>query len=269
MADYSGLSMAPSSSASASDITDRLFEVSTPQNKRQISKDGPKRKQLRRYERVAAQAFHPEAKAITHSCSLKDLWVMASKGNDNVAYFTEWADPTDLRRGIALSRLAQVLLLAFQELQKPAYAALLHPKIVEAMAAEIQELLPSLSILNGGKASAGAPATLSPPSGAGCADEVSVRAAAASLFKWLAEERSPLRQVSALLSAGGVFYGGHTAERTARAFLSEHGGRGDQETFVRAAVARLCGKAWGDCEDDTDLLTQLISQPNVRVPNED
>ena len=84
------------------DITDRLFEVSTPHSKWQIRKDGPKRKQLRRYERVAAQAFHPEAKAITHSCSLKDLWVMASKGNDNVAYFTDWADPPDPRPGIAV-----------------------------------------------------------------------------------------------------------------------------------------------------------------------
>ena len=252
-------------SSSASDVAERLFEVATPQNKRTMSKDGPKRKQLRRYERVAAQAFHPEAKAITHSCSLGELWTMASKGNDTVAYFTEWADPTDARRGVALSRLAQSLLVCFSELQKPAYGAVLHPKVAEALASEIKGLLPSLSILNGGKASPGALATLSQPSGAGCADEDSVREAAAKLFEWLAAERSPLRQAMALLSAGGVFYGAHTAERTARAFLSENGGRGNQELFVHAAVARLCGRSPDEVADDTDLLTQLISTPQAQL----
>ncbi|CAK0867924.1 unnamed protein product [Prorocentrum cordatum] len=70
---------------------------------------GPKRQMLRRCDHVAAQVFNPHAASGLDHASTEELWKRASQGNKKVQYFTELADETPERRGIGISRTAEVL----------------------------------------------------------------------------------------------------------------------------------------------------------------
>ena len=69
-------------------------------------------------------------------------------------------------------------------------------------------------------------------------DEGTVKTAAEALYKWLKEDKSKLRSIIALLSAGGLFYVAQCHEKTHRAYLQEK--RPSKEKFVEMNTKRLC-----------------------------
>ena len=78
-----------------------------------------------------------------------------------------------------------------------------------------------------------------------------MKAAAEALYAWLNKDKSPLRQLIALLSGGGIFYVAQCHEKTHRAYIQEK--RVSKEVFQEMNTKRLCTggvkKQKGDCMD--------------------
>ena len=103
---------------------------------------------------AASGALSAAFGALNVSVPVKDLWHGAAKGNKAVEFFTEFAAVDDAyRQGIAVSRLAGIVKLGCERLGHENTAKVIKPEILTKALAEATELMPSLTILNGGKAS--------------------------------------------------------------------------------------------------------------------
>ena len=103
---------------------------------------------------LQAQVLQPFAVSSIETCSTQALWEGASKGNKGVEFFTEFAAAGDAyRQGIAVSRLACVVKLGIARLKDENTAKLIDSNILEKAIKEADALMPSLDILDGGKAS--------------------------------------------------------------------------------------------------------------------
>ena len=218
-------------------VPDALFKSITS-----VSNTEPaaKRQKLFRYDHVAVMLFQPFGISTAHSASLTTLWEFASKGNKKVAYYTEFASAEPLRRGIAISRVAEALSLTIKELQKEEWSKLLDKKVYEALTKEMAQVSQWLEALDfGTRLSTGLGASSSaamaqPKSGS----KFNPEEAARFLYQFLDSANSVFRGVLGMLSAGGLFYGAFMAEKCARASIARDGGNLSAEAFAEAARAR-------------------------------
>lgn len=158
-----------------------------------------------------------------------------------MAFFTEFASPDPLRRGIAISRLAECFEELKRSLDDVSLKAVMKEEILKKAVAELQALTSALAILNGGKRESTSVGLWNLNSSAQSKDRAEVEAAANTLYEFLQTEASPLRGFLAILSAGGIFYSAFSCEKTARAAICSAGGNISKKAFVEAAVARLAG----------------------------
>ena len=73
------------------------------------NESGERHTKLRRYEQVACQTLNPFGQSAIASCPLEKLWAAAAAGNKKAMFFSEFASTEPVRRGIAISRLAETL----------------------------------------------------------------------------------------------------------------------------------------------------------------
>ena len=230
------------------------------------SSDEPdaKRRLLRRWDHIAVQALNPFGVSDIEKATLTQIWEIVAQGHKKANYLAEWPDEDDYRRGIAISRLAQVLQAAIIVLTDKKMAKLLDKIILEKAQVEANALLPHLRILNGGKASQEPRKTTL--GSLGTAKEVpkteeEVSNSAKELHAWLQQPTSTLRALLSFLSQGGVFYSATVAEKTARSYV--HCKQASPEEFSRIAKARLCRVKNDDAappDDQACLFDDLIKE---------
>jgi len=192
-----------------------------------------RRTKLRKYDRVAAQALNPDGVSVIKDCSLKALWDSATHGNKAVHFYTELAALAETggpyRVGIGVSRTAGIVKEAINMLKGNDYKRLMNKQLYDKAMTEALELEQPLNILDFGKGSVNAQQAgmtfgrMRTNSTGGTTPQApstgDVERAAKSFFAWLQKgDASPLRGMLAILSAGGVFYAAHCAEKTARAW---------------------------------------------------
>ena len=145
---------------------------------------------------------------------------MLKNGNKTTKYFAEWADEDDYRKGIAVSRLAQVLSKTIEVLKDPKFKQLLDSKVLEIAMKEALILLPHVDLLNGGKCSEKEQrvtmSSLGQTNDGPIRVQSDVEASAKVLYEWLNKDQSTLRGMISFLSQGGVFYAAAVAEKGAR-----------------------------------------------------
>ena len=234
--------------------------------KRALEETDEKRKLLRRYDHLSVQALNPFGVSELEKASLSQIWQLVKQGNKTTCYFAEWADETPYRKGIAISRLAEVMEKAVEVLKDPKFKLLLNGEIHKTALQEGEKLLAHLQILNGGKASQGEQkvslSNLGKQSGPVRSEE-EIQRAAMGLYEWLAKDSSPLRGLLSFMAQGGVFYAAGTAEKAARAYVKYGGEKPDD--FVKAAVERLCRKEKvEELVDDTACL--FTTPPKEQKP---
>ena len=208
----------------------------------------------------------------TQDASLANVWAVASKGSKTVKFYTEFASPDAFRRGVAISRLAEILDKVGDAMEAPELGYVVKQDVLERAREELRPLKPYLTALNGGKyrspESGVSIFNMAQPSAAGGHHpEQQVEEAAAKLYEWLSAPAGPLRGLIGILSMGGVFYAGMCAEKTARAAIDQEGGGLDRDAFLRAAKARLSGQAsaHGDgSSQSTQSDWSNMSQPFAR-----
>jgi hypothetical protein len=225
-----------------------------------------KRRLLRRWDHIAVQALNPFGVSDIEKATLTQIWEIVAQGHKKATYLAEWPDEDDYRRGVAISRLAQVLEAAITMLTDPKMAKLLDKTILEKAYSEAAALLPHLQILNGGKASK----EVKRPSLASLnamkevpKNEEEVSTAAKKLHAWLKQSNSTLRALLSFLSQGGVFYSATVAEKTARSYV--HCKQASQEDFSRIATARLCKVKCEDTapQDDQACLFEDLDRDDI------
>ena len=236
---------------------DGLFAKAMAGKRAIDEEDSDKRKLLRRYDHLAVQALNPFGVSDLDKATLSQLWEVIKNGNKTTSYFAEWADSTAYRKGIAVSRLAEVLEKTIEVLKDPKFKELLNKTIMEEALKEATILSAHLANLNGGKSSQTerkvTMSTLGKKDGP-TKPQSAVEISAKYLYDWLAQETSTLRGLISFLSQGGVFFAAHCAEKGARSYVKCGGEK--QEDFVAAAVARLCKKETQEEEapDDSSIL---------------
>ena len=215
-----------------------------------FSTTGPKREQLRRYDRLPCVVCTPEGPSPAKDCELGDLWTLALNGNPQVVYHSEWCSADPYRRGIALSRLCESLRAMGDQLCSDNAKAIVQPAVLEKAKEEWNTLQPHVVALDRGKASANQRVTLGSLSStqavpAARRDEDQVTAATV-VHAWLTKPSSPLRTVLAVLSMGGAFYVASVHEKVGRAAVAADGGNLSEADF-QAAVARKNGGREAGC----------------------
>jgi len=236
---------------------DSLFgRVAAEKRKDDSEQVGQKRFKLKRYDHLSAQALKPFGVSDLDKADLKTLWSIIVNGSKTVKYFAEWPDKDPWRKGIAVSRLAEVMTAAIKTLQDEKFARLLDAKILQSALDEATKLEPSLRILNAGKGTQATSRVTLSNLGAPKQkqrSESEVATAATALYAWLKQPRSTLRALMSFMSQGGVFYAGSVAEKAARAYVLH--GEEDEKSFVQAAITRACNsKAADEPDDDQEAL---------------
>ena len=109
-----------------------------------------KRVCLKAYHLAPAQALNPMGVSRIETISLSELVKMLSAGNKAAKYFTEFADDDLERKGVAISRMAQVMMIALERLEGDIAAKVLDKAVLHEAMKEVRELKPHLVTLNGG-----------------------------------------------------------------------------------------------------------------------
>ena len=110
-----------------------------------------KRTKLRRYDQVGPQLLQVAEVSSIHECSYKKLWKWAKEGGYKVALHSEWCSEDPYRRGVALSRFAEVMLQVGVALTDKTWDKVLLPAILETVRKDFEKHKESLEVLYGGK----------------------------------------------------------------------------------------------------------------------
>ena len=222
-----------------------------------------KRQKLRHYDLVAAQVLNPMGSSGIETIGLGPLWAKMCAGNKQAAAFSEFCFDSDERRGVALSRFAEVLLIAIQRLKNSQHTKeILKPPIYEAIMQEITSLEVHLKCLDQGRLAASSSASMraiaysrAPSSDVSPGDP---RASSEAIHDWLMQPQSALRTALALFSGGGIFYVAQCHEKGARAWLASIGDRSkSKEAMHAAALARSQPQTRDDSSSDLLGFSQL------------
>ena len=207
-----------------------------------------KRVRLKAYDLAPAQALNSMGVSRIESISLLELEKMLSAGNKAAKYFTEFADDDPERKGVAISRMAQVMMIALERLEGDIAAKVLDKAVVLEAMKEVRELKPHFVTLNGGmnqgsgsKSMKYAMIQAAPKS----AKDITV--AAQKVFEWLCRPTSTLRSLLSFLSGGGCWYVAACHEKTARAYIKK--GITEDE-FAESSIKRLMKTPSADDGDD-------------------
>ena len=213
--------------------------ASSPQGNRQGGSD-EKRRKLRHYDLLPAQLLNSMGSSGVETVGLPQLWRSMCAGNKVCESFSELCFEEPDRRGVGISRFAEVMSATIDRLLgSPHYAAVIKQELWVLAKAEADQLLPALRALHAGR-------------GVADVSSLSIRSVAYqrpivaqpgdltdhvdTVRAWLNKQVSPLRSVICLLSGGGLFYVAQCHEKGVRSWL--HSGHGDRDAMLRAVQAR-------------------------------
>ena len=108
------------------------------------------RMKLKNYDLVAAQALNSMGVSRIESITLEALRDVVMAGNKATRYFSEFADADPSRRGVAISRLAQVMLLFIERMESDIASKVLNKTVRDKAMAEAAKLKPHFATLDGG-----------------------------------------------------------------------------------------------------------------------
>jgi hypothetical protein len=207
-----------------------------------------KRVCLKAYDLAPAQALNCMGVSRIESISLAELVKMLSAGNKAVKYFTEFADDDPERKGVAISRMAQVMTIVLERLEGDVAAKVLDKAVLHEAMKEVRELKPHLMILNGGMNQGSGSKSLKYANvQAAPKNAKDVKVAAEKVYEWLTKPTSTLRSLLSFLSGGGCWYVAACHEKTARAYIKKGISEPD---FTEASIKRLLKPRSEDDGDD-------------------
>ena len=182
--------------------------------------------------------------------SLANLWIKASKGDDHVPRFSEYAVPDDPNyHGLALSKSMKNLGSAIKYLMDTNEAGqIIDAKIYSLLAAECALLEPHVNLLSGGQMHKEGGGKLNAYR-AVAVDAQKATAAAKYVYTWL-NGPSTIRNMLKFLSKGGVFYTAFCNEKLTRAYLV--GNAITEDAFVKLCVHRLSNSESPDAASSAD-----------------
>ena len=199
-----------------------------------------KRRKLRHYDLLPAQLLNSMGQSGVEAVALPSLWQTMCEGNKSAEAFSEWCFDESDRRGVALSRLSEVMVLAIGRLQDcQQLKDIIKAETYDKIKVEMDELLPHFQLLNVGAVPSEVGRSIRsiayhrPLAAAGVVSDP--MASAEAIHQWLRKGSSPLRSAIALFSAGGLFYVAQCHEKGARAFVASEQGSIEN---MRGAAAR-------------------------------
>lgn len=238
---------------------------------RQLGEPPQKRRKLKAYDLMPAQTLNAMGESGIGNASLAKVAEAMAAGNKAALFFSELCDESDVkekRKGVAVSRLAEVMLKVGRKLKEPLYKKYLQSDLHTKAMTEFTKLEPAFTELMGKGITMDDDAALTVGKiayGSGSAeskDPAKVDAAAKDVYDWLRKEDSKFRQLMAFLSASGLFYVGSVHEKSHRAYI-HHGykvdnvkkvvGHVEYQTWAKARLCSADPKASGDtglgCDD--------------------
>ena len=226
-----------------------------------------KRIKLRPWDTAAAQLLNPYGHSDVLHMTQAELWKAVAEGSTKAQFHSELAATEETggnyRVGIGLSRFAETMLVAIEDLKKPIMTQLIQETPLASAKNEANELEPHFKILSVGKGRQEDTQTSANGFGklrkrkARQQDAPAVSAqeteeAAKQIYQWLTKPQSPLRSILAILSSGAAFYAASVSEKVARAWVSQK--PATIEDAVTAAIARTGGEGpaiQAGIDDDT------------------
>ena len=171
---------------------------------------GERRRRLRHYDLLPARLLNPMGASCVETVDLPRLWRSMAAGNRQTVAFSELCLGDAERHGVGLSRFAEVMVLVINRLLHTTdYAECIKEDLWSAVMSECEGILPHFDALRGGLHAH---------------SRHDLWSHAAAVHAWLSQPSSPLRNVIALLSAGGLFYVAQCYEKGTQAWLSAGGG---------------------------------------------
>ena len=185
--------------------------------------------------------------------SLANLWAKASKGDEHVPRYTEYAIPDDPNfHGLAVARSMKNLGLSMKHLMdKNEAGQILDGAIYKLLEAECEALEPHVTVLSGGQVRKDGGGKLNAYK-AVSVDPIAARASAKYLYDWLHKE-STLRSILKFLAKGGVFYTAFANEKLTRAYIV--GKQVTEDDFVKLCLHRLSNPEPVDDAQSADRAT--------------
>lgn len=220
------------------------------------SNDAPppekRRRYLRRADHVCVKGIDPSMRSALADANLEEVWTSICEGDKYCSFYSEFCDNDVYRRGVAISRTVESLMLLESFLSDSHVAMVVEKVVLQKAKTEFETYLkPFISVLNGGKASLSKKNTLFGGGGARmkAIDGQAVERAVDGFYKWLKNENSILRSVLYVVSFGAVPWVAYVAEKVARAAADDKGGKLSREDFIRAAQARPCGPVRAEVDE--------------------
>ena len=207
-----------------------------------------KRTKLKGYDLAPAQALNSMGVSRIESIGLLELEHMLSSGNKVAKYFSEYADDDLERKGVAISRMSQVMCLAMERLEGDVASKVLDKVVLRDAMKEVSEMKPYFMILNGGMNQGNGSKSLKYAT-IQCISksEKDIKFAAAKVFEWLNKPTSTLRSLLSFLSGGGCWYVCAVHEKSSRAYIKK--GLSEQ-VFIDSSIKRLSKPSSADDGDD-------------------
>ena len=226
-----------------------LFESAAPAPAAAANPVEARRTKLYPWDSVASQMFEPYGVSALDSLSLKELWDGTVRGNRKACYHSHLAADASKDAwhvGAGISMTAATLQHAIDFFKGSDMARLIKDDLHEKVMKEINELEPSLQILNLGKGSQAEHDTGSfraakrqktaPGAAKTQVTEDQLKTASKALHTWLQQPQSAFRSVLFILSGSGTYYAAHAAELVARAAVAHK--PMTEEDFMQAIMAR-------------------------------
>ena len=218
-----------------------------------------KRQKLKGYDLVPAQMLNCMGASGVETVTLEKLAKAMAKGNKMAIYFTEFCDDLGSRKGIAVSRLAEVQLAAGERLGQDIWKAHLKPVLYQAAMLEFETLKPSFTVLMGKdiQLQSTGERTGSIAYGSKSQSKVprEVDAVAKVIYNWTLQQTSKWRSLVTLLSAGGLFYCTAVHEKVNRAYIKHGmGGSVTLDNYQAWCKARLCPENPDELDDLAGIL---------------
>ena len=185
--------------------------------------------------------------------SLAHLWTKASKGDEHVPRYIEYAIPDDLNfPGLAVARSLKSLGLAMKHLIDTNEAGqILDGAIYKVLEAECAALSPHVTVLSGGQMRREGGGKLNAYT-AVSVDPIAAKASAKYIYEWLHKEFT-LRSILKFLAKGGVFYTAFANEKLTRAYIV--GNKVTEEDLMKLCLHRLSNPESADESLSADRVT--------------
>ena len=180
------------------------------------------------------------------------------KGNKYLEFYDYVAASDPVQKGVSMSQFAQCTKHAINHFREERMKIVLKPEIYEKVKAVVDDIYPSLEILDGGSQHKGHGGFSSLAySAAEGKNEEQVTQAAKDIYAWLKKKDDPFRAYLQILSGSGALFAAQVEEKVIRSYVIA--GNGSEEDFVDAAQKRLCteqGYRAGEHAKDDFALTQ-------------